>query len=165
MRAIKPGEKVVFRKVGGRVVPIRVKDDGSIHINGKDINASVAAGVGVGGSAYAGMRRFSRTVGAKAMRFNRIGNRYLTRMEVPRLPAPTKIGRKTVPPDIFEMAKHAKEEARYAANQARGLKFRALGTKAWRAAGLLRRHALKVGIGAGLLVGAGTLLFGALDDD
>jgi hypothetical protein len=166
-------DRVVYRRINGRIVPIRIKITAprqpppkrTKHFQVEDVAAAITAGGGAGGSTYAAFRRYSRDLGSRGMRLNRVANSYAKMRPLPAQPVGKTLGKskKVIPPDMFEVHDYLKKFKLHQNAQRKYMKFSAQGQKAWKAAKKFRKFSLPAAIAAGVAAGTATYVFGSAD--
>lgn len=156
---------VVFRRIRGRLVPIRTTSRNvEKYGNMESIKAGAAAGVGTGGAVYGAGKAAQYGLFKRASRLFSIAKGYAQR-NAPRLQLsaapikarrgrPKKVG--TLAADMFQQASFKKAQNVHFHNQMRADRFRKPAEALRKMSSFVGRHSIKAAVVAGLAVGAAT---------
>lgn len=152
--------QVVFRRVRGRLVPIKIKRQGPDYGNPDAVKTGIAAGTAAAGTVGAFMKAKQYGAFKQATRLSDIATHY-GRMPHPTLEATRVIkgnGFKMLQPDMFQRLRYDKQVGVWKAMQAKAVKFGTLAAEKLTLSRAFRKWALPAAVGVGVVAGAGAYL-------
>lgn len=155
------GQQIVFRRVHGRLVPIKVNRQGPNYADPHAIRGGAQAATAAAGGAYGTIKGVQYALFKRSERLLNISKKYASRPE-PRVWVDmkmTKAGKtKLLEPSMFDRFNFRKAQQAHQHNLARAAKYAVPGQQLRKIAGLVSRHSIKVAIGVGVVAGVSAYL-------
>lgn len=114
MAAKSGNDKVIFRRVNGRIVPIRIKSDEPKYLSAGAFKSAATGAVVGGGSTYATASRYQNKFRLQSTRMRKIATRYRTRPK-PQMEADVVLAgkkrkyMKRLEPNIFQQTEYRRK--------------------------------------------------------